>query len=241
MSCNHWKWNCTHSSVWPLNPASIIPHTPLLQVDHAFQEFQVSLCFVLGWLRLRLRTKRNLRYSQSTKGDFAWKEPRKTTRWLRTSTTREGRIKAVFLRDKDSIQLEIIHAGRCRSRQLVNYALWHIFCWPNSDVLLRTDALYFSDLHACAFYGPLTCLIYYRSVKLRGFRKSRCPRPHKYNAIIAIDWSHESEENQRMIVKERNESAWCIGLWGLVREVFGGSVWSKLIFGEQNFLEKQWT
>lgn len=67
------------------------------------------------------------------------------------------------------------------------------------------DALYFSDLHACAFYGPLTLLIYCCSVKLQRFRKSRRPRLHKYNAIIAIDWSHESEENQGVIVKEKNK------------------------------------
>lgn len=60
------------------------------------------------------------------------------------------------------------------------------------------------------FYGPLTSLIYYCSVKLRRFRKSRCPRLHKYNAIIAIDWSHKSEKNRGLIVKERNESAWYI-------------------------------
>lgn len=72
------------------------------------------LCFVLRWLRLRLRTKRNLHYSLPTKGDFAWKEPRKTIRVLCPYTTRGGCIEIVFLREEDSIQHEIIHAS-CRS------------------------------------------------------------------------------------------------------------------------------
>lgn len=123
-------------------------------------------------------------------------------------------------------------------RQLVNYAVWHIFCWPNSDVLLRTNALYFSDLHVCAlFMARFVNLL--PDGKLQGFRKSLCPCLNKYNAIIAIDWSQKSEKNQLVIVEERNESAWFIVFlemqvlsWNFTINQTGNSVqtWALLYF-----------